>query len=169
MKKRNLLNSKAILRLCVGSLLFLALLTTHHTSRAKRKNINQVVFLSAAPEACIAFQNPLASPGPVHRSFYKGGLATEWDVRVWVPVELAPDNGLCDSVAADYSMQDLPLPVVLELPNSIVAADIPEPEPLPVLIYSLFLAAFGLAGFFFGPAATKPLPQHNWASGHKGH
>jgi hypothetical protein len=157
MKKRNSLNMKIILRLCIGSLFALALLTTHHSfsSRSKRRNINQVVFLSAAPEVRLQLQNPKAYPG-----------WTDWDVRVWVPVELAPDNSLSDSVAADYVIEDLYFSTAPKLPGYVIAGDIPEPEPMPVFLYSLFLVAFGLVGFFVAaPAAIRPLLQHRPASG----
>jgi len=158
MKKRNPLNAKTILRLCIGSLSGLALLATHYSfsNRPKGRDINRVVFSSAAPEVCISLQSPIANP-----------RWTEWDVRVWVPVELALNDNLCDSVAADYSIQDLPFPMALKLPVSILAVDIPEPEPLPVLFYWLFLVAFGLVGFFVAaPATIRSLPQHRLDSGY---
>jgi hypothetical protein len=158
MEKRNLLNTKTILRLCIGFLLGFALLSTHHSFsiQPKRRDISGVVFSSAAPEVCISLQNPIANP-----------RWTEWDVSVWVPVELALDDSLCDSVAADYLLQDLTFPVALKLPNSVVAVDIPEPEPLPALLYGLFLVAFGLVGFFVAaPATTGPLLQHRLDSSH---
>jgi len=128
MKKRNPSNTNKRLRLCIGSLLALSLLTTHHSfsDHPKHENFNHVVFLSAAPGARTSLQNPATNPG-----------RTEWDVRVWVPVELALDNSFCDSVAADYLMQNPSFSAALKLPSGIMAADISEPEPMPVFLYSL--------------------------------
>ncbi len=158
MKKRNLLNKNDSLKLCVHSLFALIFLTTHLGSSGQLKfsEVNcQEAFLTAATDVRISLQNPIAKP-----------RWNEWDARVWVPIELAPHDRLCDSVAADYSKRDLSFPVVLKLSESVVVVDIPEPEPMPVMLYIFFMAAFGLVGFFIAaPATIRPLPRHRPASG----
>jgi len=153
MKKRNLLNRNKSLKLCVCSLLALAFLSTNVGLPGQPKLIDvyyQDAYLTAATDVRISLQNPIAKP-----------RLTERDTRVWVPIELAPHDGLCDPVAADYSMRDLSFPVLLKMPESVLVVDIPEPEPMPVLLYVSFVAAFGLVGFFVpAPAAIRPLRRH---------
>jgi hypothetical protein len=162
MKKRNLLNKRKYLKICVCSLLALAFLSTNIGQPDQPKLIdayNQEAYITAATDVRISLQNPIAKP-----------RFAEMDTRVWVPIELAPHDGLCDPVAADYSMGDLSYPVFLKMPESVVVVDIPEPEPIPVLLYVLFVAAFGLVGFFVpAPSPIRPLRLHRPALGLRSH
>ena len=153
MKKRNLLNRRKYLKLCVCSLLALAFMSTNVGLPGRPTLIDvyyQEANITAATDVRISLQNPIAKPGLAER-----------DTRVWVPIELAPHDGLCDPVAADYSMRNLSFPVLMKMPESVVVVDIPEPEPIPVLLYVSFVVAFGLIGFFV-PASSpvRTLRRH---------
>jgi hypothetical protein len=162
MKKRNFLNRRKYLKLCVCSLLTLAFLSTNVGLPGRPKLIDvyyQEANITAATDVRISLQSPIAKPG-----------LTERDTRVWVPIELAPHDGLCDPVAADCSMGDLSYPVFLKMTEPVVVVDIPEPEPMPVLLYVLFVAAFGLVGFFVpAPSPIRPLRLHRPALGLRSH
>ncbi len=162
MKKRNLLNRNKYLRLCVCSLLALAFLSTNVGLPGQPKLIDvyyQQANITAATDVRISLQNPIAKPGLADR-----------DTRVWVPIELAPHDGLCDPVAADYSMRDVSYPVLLNLPESFVVVNMPEPKPMPVLLYVSFVAAFGLVGFFVpAPFPVRPMRRHRSAPGLRSH
>jgi hypothetical protein len=158
MKKRNLLNRNRYLKFCFCSLIAFAFLITNVglPGRPKLMDLNyQEAYITAATDVCISLQNPIAKPGLAQK-----------DTRVWVPIELAPHDGLCDPVAADFSMRDLSYPVFLNLPESVVVVDIPEPEPMPVMLYVSFIVAFGLVGFFVPePPVARLLRRHQPALG----
>jgi hypothetical protein len=158
MKKRKLLKRNGYLKLCGYLLLALAFLSTNVDlhGQPKLKDVYfQEAYISAATDVCTSLQNPKAKPRFAER-----------DTRVWVPIELAPHDGLCDPVAADYSIRDLSYQVLLNLPESVVVVDIPEPEPMPVFLYVSFVVAFGLVGFFV-PASSpvRHLRRHRPALG----
>lgn len=146
MKKRTLLNRKNALKICVCSLFTCAYLSTNAGLQCQPKledSYYRQTHITAATDVRISLQNPIAKPGFPQR-----------DTRVWVPIELAPSDGHCNPVAADYSIRNTSYPLILKIPESTVLVDIPEPEPMPVLLYILFIAAFGMVGFF--TPATSP-------------
>jgi hypothetical protein len=153
MKKRNLINRKKYLKLCVCSLLAFAFLSANIGLPGKPGFIDvyyQQAYKTAATDVRTSLQNPIAKPG-----------LTETDTRVWVPIELAPHDGSCDTVAADFLLRDMAQPALLNLPESVIVIDIPEPEPMPVFLYVSFVVAFGLIGFFVpAPSPVRPLRRH---------
>jgi hypothetical protein len=154
MKKRKLKNRRKYLKLCFCSLLAFAFLSTNIGLPGQPKLIDvyyQQAHITAATDVCISLQNPIAKPG-----------LTEMDTRVWVPIELAPHDGPCDPVAADYLLRGMPQPTRSNLPKSIVVIDIPEPEPMPVFLYVSFVVTFGFVGFFVpAPSIVRHLRRHH--------
>jgi len=159
MKKRKSQDYRSILRVCLGSLLALAVLTAQHsfTSRSGWSYTPQLLLSSAASENCAYQQDTLINP-----------QWTQWRLEIWLPAEVVVDDAMLESAQNDISTDRLSAPLSLTLPAYVIGLDAPQPDPLPLGPYSLFVLAFGAVGFFFGaPVAAKPLFQHHFTCGHE--
>ena len=157
MKKRKLQEPGSILRVCLGSLLALVVLTSGHsfTSRSGSSDTAQMLLWSAAPEGSAYQPNTLINP-----------QFAQWRLEIWLPADFVVDDGLLESAQGDNSAGSLSAPLSLTLPAYVIGLDAPEPEPLPVGSLGLLVLGFGAVGFFFGaPAAAKPLFEHRFACG----
>lgn len=161
MKKRKSHNYGGILRLCLGSLLALAVLTAQHgfNSRSSYSDTAQLLLWSAAPENRAHQQNTPLNLEP-----------TQWRVEIWLPAEFVVDDDLFESAQSDTSAGRLSAPLSLTLPAYVIGLDVPGPEPLPAGFYGLFMLGFGLVGFFVvAPGRAGLLPEHRPADRRQDH